>query len=98
IDSAAREEGRAVIPFRCLSVSVVLGMAVLSGCESLPGQPKKGSEPLAPSEVRDFYVLYSENCAGCHGVEGRGGIAIALANPVYLAIADEAAVRNPIAN
>ena len=41
----------------------------------------------------DFKVLYAENCAGCHGTDGRGGAAIALANPVYLAIADEAAMR-----
>lgn len=87
-----------MIRFRCLSVGFAIGMSFLSGCVSLPGQPKKGSEPLAPSEVQDFDVLYSENCAGCHGVEGRGGAAMALANPVYLAIADEAAIRNPIAN
>jgi cytochrome c oxidase cbb3-type subunit 3/ubiquinol-cytochrome c reductase cytochrome c subunit len=42
--------------------------------------------------------LYGENCAGCHGAEGRGGAAIALANPVYLAIADDAAIRKVIAN
>ena len=39
-----------------------------------------------------------ENCAGCHGGNGRGGAAIALANPVYLAIADDAAIRKVIAN
>ncbi len=62
------------------------------------GQPKKGSEVLAPNEVLEFGTLYAENCAGCHGAEGRGGAAIALANPVYLAIADDAAVRKVIAN
>ncbi len=41
--------------------------------------------------------LYAENCAGCHGPEGRGGAAIALANPVYLAIADDASMRKVIA-
>src|SRR5262249_7815006 len=34
----------------------------------------------------------------CHGAQGRGGAAIALANPVYLAIADDAAIRKVIAN
>jgi cytochrome c oxidase cbb3-type subunit III len=45
-----------------------------------------------------FDVLYAENCSGCHGTDGRGGAAIALANPVYLAIADDAAIRNVISN
>ncbi|PYT96241.1 MAG: cytochrome c family protein [Acidobacteria bacterium] len=71
---------------------------LLSGCTSPPGQPREGSEPLAPNEVMDFGKLYTENCAGCHGVEGRGGAAIALANPVYLAIADDATMRKVVAN
>jgi mono/diheme cytochrome c family protein len=70
----------------------------LSGCGSPHGQPLKGSEALAPNEILDFETLYAENCAGCHGAEGRGGAAIALANPVYLAIADDAAMRKVIAN
>jgi cytochrome c oxidase cbb3-type subunit III len=45
----------------------------------------------------NFTILYAENCAGCHGADGRGGVAIALADPVYLAIADEAAMRKVIA-
>jgi mono/diheme cytochrome c family protein len=71
---------------------------VLSGCGVPHGQPNKGSEVLAPSEVLEFGPLYAENCAGCHGAEGRGGAAIALANPVYLAIADDAVTRKVIAN
>src|SRR5262249_10127021 len=46
----------------------------------------------------EFGALYSENCAGCHGDSGRGGAAIALADPVYLAIADQGAIRRVIAN
>jgi mono/diheme cytochrome c family protein len=38
----------------------------------------------------DFEVLYATHCAGCHGPQGKGGPAIALADPVYLAIANEA--------
>jgi cytochrome c oxidase cbb3-type subunit III len=77
---------------------VVLSMIVLSGCSSPPGQPQKSSEVLAPSEVTDFRPLYADNCAGCHGSEGRGGAAIALADPVYLAIADDTSIRKVIAN
>lgn len=71
---------------------------MLSGCSSPPGQPRKSSEVLPPTEVTDFRALYGENCAGCHGAEGRGGAAIAMANPVYLAIADDATIRKVIAN
>lgn len=79
-------------------LAAAIGAMLLSGCTSPPGQPREGSEPLAPNEVMDFGKLYTENCAGCHGVEGRGGAAIALANPVYLAIADDATMRKVVAN
>jgi mono/diheme cytochrome c family protein len=53
---------------------------------------------VPPSEVVDFNQLYGQNCAGCHGVDGKGGAAIALANPVVLAIADDTVIRNTAAN
>ena len=81
-----------------LCASSALSIMLLSGCSSPPGQPRRGSEILAPGEVSDFAPLYAENCAGCHGAEGRGGAAIALADPVYLAVADEKAMRKVIAN
>ena len=84
--------------FRHLCVCVVLAAVVLSGCGVPHGQPTKDSEVLAPKEVLDFDPLYAQNCAGCHGAEGRGGAAIALADPVYLAVADEAAIRKVIAD
>jgi cytochrome c oxidase cbb3-type subunit III len=83
---------------RQLSALIVLSVTVLAGCGSSPGRPQKGSEALAPSDVLEFGTLYGENCAACHGADGRGGAAIALANPVYLAIADETAVRAVVAN
>jgi mono/diheme cytochrome c family protein len=79
-------------------LAAVVSIIVFSGCSSPPGQPRKDSEILAPSEVTDFRILYAENCAGCHGSEGRGGAAIALADPVYLAIADDASIRKVVAN
>jgi cytochrome c oxidase cbb3-type subunit III len=83
--------------FRHLCVLAALG-ALLSGCGSPHGQPGKGSETLAPNEVLEFGILYAQNCAACHGAEGRGGAAIALADPVYLAIANDDAIRKVIAN
>jgi len=83
---------------RYLCAPATLGLMLFSGCSSPNGQPRQGSESLAPNEVLEFRTLYSENCAGCHGPEGRGGAAIALADPVYLAIADDAVIRRVIAN
>jgi cytochrome c oxidase cbb3-type subunit 3 len=84
--------------FRHLYLIAALGAVVLAGCGTPHGQPRSGSETLAPNEVLEFGALYAENCAGCHGKEGRGSAAIALADPVYLAILDEAAMRRVIAN
>jgi len=83
---------------RHLCVFTAFAAILFSGCGAPHGQPGKGSEVLAPSEILEFGTLYAENCAGCHGAEGRGGAAIALANPVYLAMADDAAIRRVIAN
>jgi mono/diheme cytochrome c family protein len=52
---------------------------------------------VAPSDVLEFDALYADNCAACHGPNGRGGAAIALANPVYLAIVDDTSMRASIA-
>jgi cytochrome c oxidase cbb3-type subunit 3 len=87
-----------VKPVRYLCSTAMLGLMLFSGCNSPHGQPRRGSETLAPNEVLEFRTLYSESCAGCHGSEGRGGAAIALADPVYLAIADDAVIRKVISN
>ena len=76
-----------------LSPFLALGAILLSAC----ARPHM-EETLAPNQVLEFGSLFSENCAGCHGENGRGGAAIALANPVYLAIADDRTIRNVIAN
>jgi cytochrome c oxidase cbb3-type subunit 3 len=70
--------------------------ALLSGCGTPHGQPRPGSEAVAPDAVLDFHTLYSSNCAGCHGQDGRGGASIAVGDPVYLALADDAAIRKVI--
>ena len=82
-------------PFCASMASAAL---LLFGCATPHGQPQKDSETIAPGEVLEFGRLFSENCAGCHGENGRGGAAIALADPVYLAIADDRAIHNVIAN
>ena len=83
---------------RVLCVSVLVSVTILTGCGSPSGQPRQGSEALAPHDVADFDTLYASNCAACHGPDGKGGAAIALSNPVYLAIAGDAGIRAIIAN
>ena len=84
--------------FRYLCTFAAFSLMLLSACSSPPGRPTKDSEDPAPSEISDFTTLYTENCAACHGTDGRGGAAVALADPVYLAIVDEPSMRKVIAN
>ena len=67
-----------------------------AGCRP-PGQPTGADIELKPQEVRDFAVLYKQNCAGCHGEDGKGNTALGLANPVYLAIAGDDVIRRATA-
>lgn len=85
-------------PLLRFSIAAALGALLLSGCGAPQGQPTAASVPVAPNDVIDFATLYADNCAGCHGAEGRGGAAIGLADSVYLAIADDAAIRKVTAN
>src|SRR5215813_8557392 len=76
---------------------IIVALALLSiaicGCNNAPGRPVAGSEAVRPDEVLNFETLYQQNCAGCHGSQGKGGAAIALNSPVYLEIADDATIR-----
>jgi mono/diheme cytochrome c family protein len=84
---------------RAYFASALLGVALAaSGCTSLPGKPTASSIPVQPDNVVDFNALYATNCAGCHGIDGKGGIAIGMADPAYLAIADDAVLRKVTAN
>ena len=61
-----------------LASATLLLATLISGCASSSGKPLASSTPINPNEISDFNVLYGENCAGCHGPDGRGGAAIAL--------------------
>src|SRR5262245_5777289 len=79
---------------RVLFFTVV--MLAATSCTTLQnarGRAAAESQVVPPSEIMDFDLLYGKNCAGCHGSDGRGGPAISLGDPVYLAIADNAAIN-----
>jgi cytochrome c oxidase cbb3-type subunit III len=83
--------------------SILLLLAIFAGllcaaCSHSPGRPVAGSEVIPPDQIMDFNILFARNCAGCHGPRGKGGAAIPLSDPVFLAIADDAAIRRTAAN
>src|SRR2546430_12284998 len=84
----ARERRGAMRTKRCVAAAC-LGLVVFSlatGCDRLPGKPKAAARWMAPEQVTDFTQLYAQNCAGCHGVDGRLGAARPLHDPLYLAL------------
>ena len=71
----------------------ITGLLFSLGCGRLPGKPTAADVELQPRQVRDFDVLFGQNCSGCHGKDGKGNGALALNNPTYLAIASDEVVR-----
>ncbi len=78
------------------TLSAAAAAALLVGCSG----PSWGPLPSSPLERGDgasvFQSLFARNCAACHGREGRGGAALSLRNPAYLAMADDGAIRKAI--
>lgn len=84
---------------RATLVSIALLATTACGTRDFASErPTAESQIIPPDKIMDFHFLYGSNCAGCHGVDGKGGAAIALGDPVYLAIADDAALRRVTAD
>jgi mono/diheme cytochrome c family protein len=80
-----------------VAASVGLAITILAGCSArLPGQPNEAERWRAPAEITDFNQLYTQNCAGCHGVAGKLGAARSLNDPLYLAFVTDDAMREAI--
>ena len=71
--------------------------ATLAGC-SLPGRPGPDHVPTRPDQVTNFEVLYQRNCQACHGVNGKQGMAVSLANTAYIAYAGKEHIAQVTAN
>jgi cytochrome c oxidase cbb3-type subunit 3 len=80
-----------------LSAATVAVLIGLAGCDSLPGRPNAANREVLPSQVMAFDVLYKQNCAGCHGTDGRLGAARPLNDPIYLALVSSDRLRQIIA-
>lgn len=64
----------------------VVALALLAGCDRLPGKPTAAERWVDPSEVVDPVTLFADSCSGCHGQAGRPGPARQLEDPLYLAV------------
>src|SRR5260370_29643549 len=98
-DGGKRREERSSMSFDLsrsrtwLASAGIVFLFAVAACNNLPGRPGPGPEVIRPEELVDFTTLYHPNCSGRHGAHGQGGAAIALGNPVYLTIADDATIR-----
>ncbi|HUE03396.1 MAG TPA: c-type cytochrome [Bryobacteraceae bacterium] len=88
------------LPAACMLAACGLATCVLTtACGTqAPGRPPVDSQWVPPGKILDFGILYTDNCAGCHGQDGQGGAAIGLNDPVYLVIADDATIRRVTAD
>jgi cytochrome c oxidase cbb3-type subunit 3 len=76
-------------------VLLVASLVAVTACrfrDIASGHPPVDAVAIPPARMMDFALLYSGNCAGCHGPDGNGGVAIGLGNPVYLAVASDATI------
>ncbi len=81
---------------RCaLSTLAFAALLALTACD-LPGKPTPADIVQRPTDILDPVVLYKQNCAGCHGADGKLGPAPPIGDPVYLAIVDDDTLRNTI--
>jgi cytochrome c oxidase cbb3-type subunit III len=84
---------------RALAATIVIAaIAAGAGCPPAPGKPSEKDRWTPPSQVTDFRQLYSQNCAGCHGADGRLGAARPLNDQLYLAFAGAEVLRQVVAN
>ena len=82
-----------------LSCAIACALVSLSGCNiRLPGRPTEAQRWRAPAEISDFRQLYKQNCAGCHGPDGRRGAARSLNDSLYLAFITDAAMKQVISD
>jgi len=78
-------------------LSIAPGLILLScfGCGRHLGVNRSESAVLRPEDELRFEVLYKQNCAGCHGAEGKNGPADARVRDFCGRVSDGQADRGP---
>jgi len=75
--------------FIALSPCLIMSwLWLMAGC-NLPGRPNLADQPVSRDQSLEFGVLYGQNCAGCHGINGEFGPAPPLNDPLFRAIIPE---------
>ena len=74
-----------------ISGLVVLAVALTAAACGRPEETVARAE-----QIVDFETLYVTNCAGCHGINGRHGVAQPLNDPLYLSIVSGPQLRDVI--
>ena len=75
----------------------LVALPLLMGCnKQLPGKPTEAERWRAPADVSDFTELYTQNCAGCHGSDGKLGAARSLNDSLYLSFIPDDALKQAI--
>ena len=78
-------------------LTCLMGTAIVAaGCDWMPGKPTEADKPVIKSTITDFEILWTNQCSGCHGADGRWGPARPLNDPLYLAIAGKEYVTRVI--
>jgi cytochrome c oxidase cbb3-type subunit 3/ubiquinol-cytochrome c reductase cytochrome c subunit len=73
-----------VSPTLCL----ILPLCWLIGC-NFPGRPDPADRPAPPDQSLEFSVVFGQNCAGCHGSDGKLGPAPPLNDPLFRALVSD---------
>ncbi|MCI0661052.1 MAG: c-type cytochrome [Acidobacteria bacterium] len=75
-----------------ITITIVI-FGLVPACDWMPGKPTPEERWKRPAEIKDFNLLYSQNCSACHGADGRQGAAQPLNDPLYLALVTDETLR-----
>jgi mono/diheme cytochrome c family protein len=67
-------------------ILLTAALALLCGCDQLPGKPKFEDRWKPPQDLKNFAELFDGNCRACHSNGQTLGASISMNNPPYLAI------------
>jgi mono/diheme cytochrome c family protein len=78
---------------RLPAIATIILSLLIPGCDWMPGRPLPEERWKPEADIVDFNQLYSRNCSGCHGANGRKGAAQPLNDPLYQAVITDDSLR-----